>query len=230
MMEDLLRSLALRPEPWSSGEIVLNIAVAFFLGLFITWTYKSTHRQLSVSFSFVNTLVLLAMIMTVVMMVIGNNIARAFGLAGAMSIIRFRTVVKDTRDTAFVFFALASGMGAGTGNLRLAVIGTLLVGFFIFLLHWTRHGAISRNEYLLTLRMLPPESEEERKVYMPVFDRFLSRHRLISVKSTKMGDSLKLTFHVVMKDAKKTEPFISELSGLEGLHRVSLSFGDSAEN
>ena len=230
MMEDLLRTLALRPEPWSSGEIILNISVAFFLGLFVVWTYRSTHRQLTVSFSFVNTLILLSMIMTVVMMVIGNNIARAFGLAGAMSIIRFRTVVKDTRDTAFVFFALASGMGSGTGNLRLAVIGTLLVGFFIFILHWTRHGAISRNEFLLTLRMLPPESEEERKVYLPIFERYLSRHRLVNVKSTKMGDSLKLTFHIVMKDAKQTEVFISELSGLEGLHRVALAFGDSVES
>jgi uncharacterized membrane protein YhiD involved in acid resistance len=200
------------------------------MGLFIAWTYRSTHRQLTASFSFVNTLIMLSMIMTLVMMVIGNNIARAFGLAGAMSIIRFRTVVKDTRDTAFVFFAIASGMGSGTGNLRLSILGTLLVGFFIFVLHWTRHGAISRNEFLLTLRMLPPESEEERKIYLPLFERFLSTHRLVSVKSTKMGDSLKLTFHVVMRDPKQTEVFISELSGLEGLHRVSLSFGDSAEN
>jgi len=229
-MEDLLRSLALRPEPWSTGEIIVNISLAFLLGLFITWTYRSTHRQLTVSFSFMNTLVLLAMIMTLVMMVIGNNIARAFGLAGAMSIIRFRTVVKDTRDTAFVFFALASGMGTGTGNLRLALMGTVLIGLFIFILHWTRHGSVSRNEFLLNLRMLPPESEEERKVYLPVFERFLKRHRLVTVKSTKMGDSLKMTFHVVVKNPDETETLVAELSGLEGIHRVSLSFGDSSEN
>ncbi len=229
-METLLRSLALRPEPWTTGEIIVNLVVAFMLGLFIAWTYRSTHRQLTVSFSFMNTLVLLAMIMTLVMMVIGNNIARAFGLAGAMSIIRFRTVVKDTRDTAFVFFALASGMGTGTGNLRLSLIGTLLIGLFIFILHWTRHGSVSRNEFLLNLRMLPPENEEERKVYLPIFEQFLKKHRLVTVKSTKMGDSLKMTFHVVMKDPEDTETLVAELSGLEGIHRVSMSFGDASEN
>ena len=171
-----------------------------------------------------------AMVAAMVMMVIGNNIARAFGLAGAMTIIRFRTVVKDTRDTAFVFFALASGMGTGTGNLRLALMGTVLIGLFIFILHWTRHGSVSRNEFLLNLRMLPPESEEERKVYLPVFERFLKRHRLVTVKSTKMGDSLKMTFHVVVKNPDETETLVAELSGLEGIHRVSLSFGDSSEN
>lgn len=229
-MDDLLRSLALRPEPWTTGEIILNTGVAFLLGIFVTWTYRSTHRQMTVSFSFVNTLVLLSMIMTVVMMVIGDNIARAFGLAGAMSIIRFRTVVKDTRDTAFVFYALGVGMGTGTGNLRLAVLGSLLIGFFIFVLHWTRHGAIARNEYLLTMHMLPTLNEEERNVFLPVFERYVNRHRLVSVKSSKMGDVLKLTFHVELKEPPLTEKLVSDLSGLEGLHRISLAFGENAES
>jgi len=229
-MDTLLRSLAIRPEPWSTGEILVNLAMSFLLGVFIAWTYRSTHKQLTVSFSFMNTLVLLAMIMTLVMMVIGNNIARAFGLAGAMSIIRFRTVVKDTRDTAFVFFALASGMGTGTGNLRLALLGSLLIGLFVFILHWTRHGSVSRNEFLLNLRILPTESEQERKIYLPVFDRFLRKHRLVTVKSARMGDSLKMTFHVVLKNPEDSDFLVAELSSLEGVHRVSLSFGDTSEN
>jgi len=228
-MDELLKTLALRPEPWTTGEIIINTAAAFLLGIFVTWVYRSTHRQLTISFSFVNTMVLLAMIMTVVMMVIGDNIARAFGLAGAMSIIRFRTVVKDTRDTAFVFFALGVGMGTGTGNLRLAVLGTLLIGFFIFVLHWTRHGAIARNEYMLSMHILPTMSEEERKVYLPVFEQYLDQHRLLNVQSSRMGDALKLTFHVVLKNPKLTEKLVGDLSGLEGLHRVSLAYGETAE-
>jgi len=228
-MEEFFRALALRPEPWSAGEIILNATTAFVLGLFIAWIYRGTHRQLTVSFSFVNTLVLVAMIMSIVIMVIGNNIARAFGLAGAMSIIRFRTVVKDTRDTAFVFFALAAGMAAGTGNIKIALIGTILVGFFIGILHWTRHGAVSRDEFLLTFDMLPSNAEDERNVFVPVFDRFLKSHQLVSVKSTRLGENLRLTFHITLKNAKQTQELVSELSGLEGLHRVALAFGEETQ-
>ncbi len=228
-MDEFLQSLALRPEPWTAGEIILNAVVAFLLGLFIAWVYRGTHRQLTVSFSFVNTLVLVAMIMSIVIMVIGNNIARAFGLAGAMSIIRFRTVVKDTRDTAFVFYSLAAGMAAGTGNLKIAFIGTLLVGFFIGILHWTRHGAISRNEFLLSFDMLPTDNEDERSLFVPVFDRFLKGHQLVSVKSTRMGETLRLTFYVMLKNPKETQELVSELSGLEGLYRVSLAFGEEGQ-
>ncbi len=228
-MDELLQNLALRPEPWMAGEIVLNLTLAFAMGLFVTWVYRGTHRALAVSFSFVNTLVLLSMIMCLVMMVIGNNIARAFGLAGAMSIIRFRTVVKDTRDTAFVFYALAAGMAAGTGNLKIAAIGTLLIGIFIWILHWTRHGAVSRNEFLLSFRTFPTDSADERTVYLPVFERFFSRHTLVNVKSTRMGETLNLTFHVTMRDADHTDLLVSELSALEGVQKVSLNIGDPAE-
>ena len=228
--EDLLRNLALRPEPWTAAEIAINIFTAFLLGLFITWVYRSTQRALTTSFSFMNTLVMLSMLMTLVMMVIGNNIARAFGLVGAMSIIRFRTVVKDTRDTAYVFFSLGAGMASGTGNLKIAVVGTMLVGFCIGILHWTRHGAVARDEFLLSFLMLPTDDDDERTIYLPLFESFFQRHELLSVKSTRMGESLRLTFHVVMRDPSQTDILVSELSALEGVQRVTLNVGDEAEN
>ena len=97
-------------------DIVVNLFVAAILGLFISVVYKNTHRGLSYSQSFMVTIILVTVIVSMVMMVIGNNIARAFALVGALSIIRFRTVVKDTKDTAFVFMALAAGMAAGTSS------------------------------------------------------------------------------------------------------------------
>ena len=229
-MDELLKNLALRPEPWMSGEIILNLTLAFIMGLFVTWVYKGTHRALAVSFSFVNTLVLVTMIMTLVMMVIGNNIARAFGLAGAMSIIRFRTVVKDTRDTAFVFYALAAGMASGTGNLKIAAIGTLMIGLFIWILHFTRHGAVARNEFLLSFRTFPTDDPSERAVYLPVFERYLKRHTLVNVKSTRMGETLTLSFHITMKDGEHSDLLVSELGALEGVQKVALNIGDVTES
>ena len=93
---------------YSPSEILINLVTAFVLALVIAFTYRATHRGLSYSQSFVLTLIFVTVITAMVVMVIGNNLARAFALVGAMSIIRFRTVVKDTKDTAFVFFALAS--------------------------------------------------------------------------------------------------------------------------
>ncbi len=225
-MDELLQSLATRPDPWTAGQIMLNTTLAFALGLFIAWVYRSTHRQLTVSFSFVNTLVLLSMLMALVMMVIGNNIARAFGLAGAMSIIRFRTVVKDTRDTAFVFYSLAVGMAAGTGNLKIAIIGSFLVGLFIFFLHWSRHGAAGRAEFMVTFSMLPTDSSEEPKYYEPVFKQYCRSYQLVQVKSERMGEYIKLTFHVSLRDSDHSELLVSELSALEGLFRIAVNFGE----
>ena len=225
-MDELLQSLAIRPEPWTAGQIMLNTTLAFALGLFIAWVYRSTHRQLTVSFSFINTIVLLSMLMALVMMVIGNNIARAFGLAGAMSIIRFRTVVKDTRDTAFVFYSLAVGMAAGTGNLKIALIGTLLVGFFIFILHWSRHGAAGRSEFMVTFSMLPTDNNEDARFYDPVLKKHCRSYHMVQVKSERMGERIKLTFHVSLKNPDESELLVSELSALEGLFKIAVNFGE----
>jgi uncharacterized membrane protein YhiD involved in acid resistance len=229
-LDELIRSLSMRPQALTAAEVILNLLVAFVLGIFISWVYRQTHRQMTVSFSFVNTLVLLSMIMTMVIMVIGNNIARAFGLAGAMSIIRFRTVVKDTRDTAFVFYALGAGMASGTGNLVLAVLGTLLIGLFTGVLHWTRHGATGRNAYVLSFDMEHAQGSEAPRVYSEVFGRYFSSYGLISAKSSRLGEYVNHTFQVYLKPQHEITALVGDLSNLEGIRRVLVSFGEDGEN
>jgi uncharacterized membrane protein YhiD involved in acid resistance len=228
-MDQMIQSLALRQESLTAAEILLNLALAFLLGLFVAWVYKHTHRQLTVSFTFVNTLVLLSLIMTLVIMVIGNNIARAFGLAGAMSIIRFRTVVKDTRDTAFVFYSLSTGMACGTSNLVLAVLGTLLIGLFAGVLHWTRHGATGRDAFVLSFDLVPSAGGEGRPQYEEVFARHLHAHSLMSAKSVRLGERVNHTYQVYLQDPEQVTALVEDLSALEGIHRVILSYGEGAE-
>jgi hypothetical protein len=133
-MSSLNRILA--PSPVLRGvgleDVLLAILLAFVLGQLMAWVYQHTHSGLSYSKNFVQSIVLLTVVVTVAMMVIGNNIVIAFGLIGALAVIRFRNILKDTRDTAFIFMALVVGMASGTGSYHLAVIGTSLYCLIVF--------------------------------------------------------------------------------------------------
>ena len=133
-------------------EILTNMSLAFAIGLFISYIYKITHKGLSYSQSFMLTIVFVTFIVAVVMMVIGNNLARAFALVGALSIIRFRTVIKDTKDTAYIFLGLAAGMAAGTSSYFLAISGALVFATIAIALHATNFGSFHKSELLLRFR------------------------------------------------------------------------------
>lgn len=212
--------------PWVTLAVpaLFNTIVAFLLGLFVTGIYRATHRGVSYSYSFIITIVILPMVASLVMMIIGNNLARAFGLVGALSIIRFRTAVKDSRDTAFVFYSLVAGMAVGTGNVPIGIAGTLFIGLLIGILYLTGFSHPNRDELLLRFNVAG--GQEARKLYLSIFQQFLNSSSLINVKSIRLGESLELAFRVVLKDSAQTELFARELSGLEGIDRVNLSYGE----
>ena len=130
---------------YSSAEIVINMSVALVIGILLSVVYRLTHTGLSYSQSFSQTVVFVSLIVAIVMMVIGGSLARAFALVGALSIIRFRTVLKDTKDMAYIFGALALGMAAGTSNYFLAGAGTIVVSILAFVLHRINFGAIYKS-------------------------------------------------------------------------------------
>jgi len=130
---------------FSSALIVLNILIAFVLQLVIVWVYKKTHKGLSYSPSFIFTMIIVGVLGSVVMMIVQNNLVGAFALLGAFSLIRFRTILKETRDIAFVFFALVIGIGVGTSNYAIATIATFLVTAIILLLERYNVGDMSHG-------------------------------------------------------------------------------------
>lgn len=205
-------------------DILINMIMAFIFGFVISSLYRITYKGYSYSASFVNTLIIITMVTAVVIMVIGNNLARAFGLVGAMSIIRFRTVLKDTRDIAFVFFSLAAGMAAGAGNYLIGLIGGTLISLIILVLFWGNYGSIHQKEMLLRFWMVPEEGAQS--IYIPVFKKFLSNYSLLNVQSARLGQFLELSFYVSLKKKEQSQVFIRELSGLEGIERVSLVVGE----
>lgn len=210
--------------PTTGGEIVANISVALLCGLLISWIYRRTYRGPGYSVSFVNSIVLLAMITSLVIMVIGNNLARAFGLVGAMSIIRFRTPIKDTHDIVYIFFGLAAGMAAGVGYHKIAIIGTLFVGLVIYFFSRTNLAASRREEYLLQFSY--SSNGDDAPTYQPVLKRHCQRHQLINVRSLGDEESLELSYYVRFRDRKKNDVFMRDLRAVPGVDQINLFFDE----
>ena len=205
-------------EIYNPSEIIINLIIAFFLGFVISLVYKKTHKGLSYSQSFVLTNIFVCVIVSMVIMVIGNNLARAFALVGALSIIRFRTVVKDTKDTAFIFWSLAAGMASGTGSYFLAVSGTAIISMIALVLYYTNYGSIFKSEFIIQFRSR--NSAKNKKNYNKIFSEYCKSSTLLNAESSGDGQSLKLSFDIVLKENKTYDEFIQKLSKVSGLSEV----------
>lgn len=225
---DALDALFVNAPTISPFDVVMNIVLALALGLMIAAIYRLTYRGYAYSASLVNTLVLISMITTIVIMVIGNNLARAFGLVGAMSIIRFRTAVKDTRDIAFVFFALAAGLAAGAGNHLVGVVGCVVTGIVVLILYYGNYGVGGTKDLLLRFWTVP--TEDDIPPYLRVFEKYLKSHALVNMRSARLGQLLELSFNVRFKDDANHQSLIRDLGRIEGIERVSLIIGENTED
>ena len=205
-------------EIYNPSEILINLIIAFFLGFIISVVYKKTHKGLSYSQSFVLTNIFVCVIVSMVIMVIGNNLARAFALVGALSIIRFRTVVKDTKDTAFIFWSLAAGMASGTGSYFLAISGTAVISMIALVLYYTNYGSIFKSEFIIQFRSR--NSAKNKKNYNKIFSEYCKSSTLLNAESSGDGQSLKLSFDIVLKENKTYDEFIQKLSKVSGLSEV----------
>lgn len=200
--------------------IVSNICLAIALGLVVAWVYRYTHKGLSYSQSFVLTLVFVCVIVSSVMMIIGNSLARAFALVGALSIIRFRTVVKDTKDTAFVFFALAVGMAAGTSNYFLALVTTFVIAILAVVLYKLNFGALYKSEFIL--RFFYDRDAGGDEGYISTINKFSKRSNLLHVEPSGDGKYITITYDIILKDDISSEQFSSDVAKVPGVSEVTL--------
>ena len=196
----------------------LRMLLAFVLSVFIVNIYRWTHANIPQK-SFTDTLIILCMLISIVMVIIGDSIARAFSLVGALSIIRFRTAIQDPRDIGFVFYALAVGMAIGAGNPSVAVLATFLIGLIILgIYHW--HERFSNNGEFSLEFCLPPDPNLEN-VYRPVFDKHLIHERLLE-KRIKKTQLVELNFRVKLANPKEWLEFFNELSSIENVTEIKI--------
>ncbi len=206
------------------SDILKNILVALLCGYLISVFYRISYKGPGYSVAFINSLILLAMITAVVLMVIGNNLARAFGLVGAMSIIRFRTAVKDTQDIIFIFFSLAVGLAAGVGYHTLAIVATLLVGGINWLVNSWNQNLAGRKEYLLQFTFESDNPEDAP--YQSTLKSYCRNYQVINARSGHLPNGLELSYYVRLKDMEKNNQFVRELSGINGVGNVNLFFDE----
>jgi uncharacterized membrane protein YhiD involved in acid resistance len=209
----------------SLSDIIVSLTVAFICGIIIGLFYKLTYRGSGYTNSFLNSLVLLVMITSIVIMVIGNNLARAFGLVGAMSIIRFRTAVKEPLDIIFIFFSLAIGMAAGVGLYSIAIGGTIFIGLVLLILTNTNIITSSKEEFLLQFFYVG-DGDSNESPYLDTIQKYCKSYKLINIKSLGNGDGLELSYYIHLKRKERNTEFIRELKNISGLNHVNLFFDE----
>lgn len=178
-------------------DVLLVMFWSLVLSIIIAITYRGTHRGVSYSQTFTQNLVLIGVIVAVVMLVIGTNIARAFTLLGALSIVRFRNAVKDSRDVGFIFFVMAIGMACGTKFYPLAMIATFVGCGLMYFMTYTQFGQKGLAQDIL--EMYFPVDKDYAKVLTPIFISYLKYYSLLGVDSVDENIN-RLSFIVTFKE------------------------------
>ena len=211
------------------GQALLLVAVrlilAVLLGLAIAAVSRRARPMNEEAESFTVTLVLLTILIAMVTQVIGDNVARAFSLVGALSIVRFRTVVRDTQDTAYVIFAVAIGMALGANRPLVALCGLAVVGGAALMLRKrgvplmpAPNGALP---YELHVRLAIGRDSET--LLGPVLAEYAAQRRLVSVSTARQGLSIDTTYALALRDHGRSSTFVAALNRLEGVQNVELN-------
>ena len=209
----------------SISSSVLSMAAAVIIGLVIGITYMYACKKSGYNKDFIVGLVLLPAIVSVVIMLIGSNVARAFSMAGAFALVRFRSAPGNAKDIAVVFFAMASGLACGLGYITFAVIFTVVIILVLVTLSITNFA--DKNAGKRQLRITIPENLNYTHAFDGIFDNFLSSKELTKVKTTNMGTMFELTYIIEMNKDINEKEFIDSLRVVNGNLNITLGMIDN---
>jgi len=206
-------------------ETILCILLAVALGLIICMAYSIITKDIERSSNFLLSLIILPAIVSIVILLIGNNVARAFSMAGAFTLVRFRSAPGDSKDITFVFLAMAVGLSCGLGYLTFAGAVTLLLSIIIVLFHKISFTniKIKRKQLKITI----PEDMNFEGAFDDLFEKYTRSTYLERVKTTNMGTLFELTYGIQIKKGCNQKEFIDELRCRNGNLNISLSVLDN---
>lgn len=214
--------------PTNFPAVALGLLLAFAMGHIIAWVYMLTHSGLSYSRSFVNALVMMPVIVSIVMGVLANSLVTAFGMMAVFAIVRFRNILRDTLDTTYVLTALTIGLACGSQKFTTAVIGCSLVSIAMLYLWTTSFGSRHRYDLIVNLHWARPLLE------LPDLTRALNRHSrrtlCASQRSHEGYEGTDLSYRLLLRDPKRMEEMLTELRATNGVSRVtSMQAEDQSE-
>ena len=205
-------------------QVLVRLIIAALLGAVVGWIYQRTRPASETSSSLAITLVLLSILIAMVTQAVGDNVARAFSLVGALSIVRFRTVVRDTQDTAFVIFAVAVGMAVGAGYPWLAIAGSAVVAIAAFAMKVRNGTSITSSSdgepFELQVRL--GIGHDPQGVVGPALDQYTADRRLMSIATARRGLALDATFRAALRNTASADALVRALNKTEGVQTVLL--------
>ena len=210
------------------GQILLTLLLALLLGVVVGLTYRVSAAGRVLPANIQGSLVLLSMVTAMVMMVIGNNIARAFSLVGALAIIRFRTRMRSSWDISFVFLALVVGIACGAQAFSIAILGTAVIVLAILALPPTRLSGV-RADCIRRVRCDVAAYEGAEHLVEETLDRHVLRRSLIEARSQRFGEVLSLRYRVVLRDPGTVPALIREVSTLEQVESIVVDSDTAAD-
>ena len=200
--------------------VLFIIVLAFAVGLFIGFVYMWTHEALSYSRTYVGALGVMPLIVAMLMLAMAGNVFVAFGLLGVFGVVRFRNVLKDTRDTMFILWAIMEGVAVGTTRFSTAAMGALGIAAAFLCLRFISFGTRRRYDAVLSLRVTG-----DVPARLPVLRQILKRHasRLeLASERRATNEGTDMTYRLLLRDTSRSSELQSELSGADGLANVSV--------
>ena len=198
---------------------LLALLVAFSIGHLIAWTYMWTHTGLSYSQTFAASLLVQPVIVAMIMFLMAGNILVAIGVLSVFAMIRFRNVLKDTRDTTFILWAIVEGVAAGTQRFGVAVIGALAISLVFLYLRMTSFGGRHRYDVILSVEWAG--NGDHAASLKPIFRRHAMRAQLASQHDLDASRQ-DLSYRLLLRDPSRSRELLSELETTEGITRVTL--------
>jgi uncharacterized membrane protein YhiD involved in acid resistance len=214
-----LASLLTPADASTSVTVLTRLIAASLLGGVVAMIYQRTRGSRDESPSFTITLVLLSILIAMVTQVIGDNVARAFSLVGALSIVRFRTVVRDTQDTAFVIFSVAVGMAVGASHPAVALGGILVVGAAAAVMSRI-YSVQASDPYLLQVRI--GLGHDADTLLGATFEAHVQERRLVSISTARQGMALEVAYRAALRSDSSASQLVRALNRLDGVQSVTL--------
>jgi hypothetical protein len=205
-------------------NLAIAMAAAVAMGLLISVVYMKTHETKTPSRGFALTLVILPSVIAIIILLIGNSVARAFSLAGAFQIIRFRSAPGNPKDITYVLFSMAVGLCSGMGFIAYAIISAIALCAVMVVLELTKFGASKSTEQVLKITI--PENLDYQNAFDGVFNKYTSSCKRVKVKTADLGSLYELHYKVTTKSPEDEKAFIDALRCRNGNLNITLSLDE----